>query len=722
MGEVSLTAGGRACTDLYIEVRDCNSITKANVSLRRGALNIKYGPNGLGKSTISRAIELRAQGEDALDELLPFKYQGQKDSPKPAVDGAEDITSVMVFDDSYVSQFVYQRDEVLQNSFEIFVRTDEYDRGINEIEELFEGLKVTFTENPDLEKAITDFTELKSRFTLTKTGEVSKTSKGYKALAVGGKLQNIPNSLTGYSHFLHGEDPAGWITWQSKGKAFLEISDNCPFCSTPEFDKPTTLKVSQEYESAAVKNMTALRSVIDKLGHYFAPANREKLRELTQLVDEMSPEQGQFLASLHGDVDTLLMKLTSLRALSFHTFRTEKDVKKALEKMKIELSLLTSLESDDTRKLADLLNEQIDEVALRINDINRQVGIQKHRVEKLIKSNEASINGFLNSAGYKYAVRIESLDSSYRMVLEHKDAGGSHIESAAKHLSYGERNAFALILFMYQALRERPDLVVLDDPVSSFDKTKKFAILHRLFRGKESLRDTTTLLLTHDLEPAIDIILTGTSTQFSAASPSVDFLVSKRGEITERKIERKHISTFSQVCDRNILDSTSDVVKCIYLRRRYELHGDRGAEYDVLSSLFHLREQPDRPGMDGERERLDQAEIDEAAEQISSHITGFDYSRILADLRDSARLRDEYASTAVGLEKLQLFRTLSELEPNTLKGDGALQKFINEAFHIENEYVMQLNPREFDSIPEYVVLACDELVGSLVARERVVDV
>jgi hypothetical protein len=40
-----------------------------------------------------------------------------------------------------------------------------------------------------------------------------------------------------------------------------------------------------------------------------------------------------------------------------------------------------------------------------------------------------------------------------------------------------------------------------------------------------------------------------------------------------------------------------------------------------------------------------------------------------------------------------------------------LRKFVNESYHIENEYVMQLNPREFDAVPEHVVQACADLLG-----------
>lgn len=39
-----------------------------------------------------------------------------------------------------------------------------------------------------------------------------------------------------------------------------------------------------------------------------------------------------------------------------------------------------------------------------------------------------------------------------------------------------------------------------------------------------------------------------------------------------------------------------------------------------------------------------------------------------------------------------------------------IRKFINESYHIENEYVMQLNPHKFESIPEYVIAECERLL------------
>ena len=105
-----------------IEIENCNSIESTSITIVKETLNIKYGSNGLGKSTIARAIIAAVANDGSLQNLKPFKYRGIADQFEPVVRGVENIGSVLVFDDSYVSQFAFQRDEVLKNSFDIFIK------------------------------------------------------------------------------------------------------------------------------------------------------------------------------------------------------------------------------------------------------------------------------------------------------------------------------------------------------------------------------------------------------------------------------------------------------------------------------------------------------------------------------------------------------------------------------------------------------------------------
>ena len=64
---------------------------------------------------------------------------------------------------------------------------------------------------------------------------------------------------------------------------------------------------------------------------------------------------------------------------------------------------------------------------------------------------------------------------------------------------------------MFDAISKNADIIILDDPISSFDRNKKYAIINRLFKTGDkdnSLYQRTVLLLTHDFEPVIDYVQT----------------------------------------------------------------------------------------------------------------------------------------------------------------------------------------------------------------------
>ncbi|WP_354249034.1 hypothetical protein [Bradyrhizobium sp. LA2.1] len=93
----------------------------------------------------------------------------------------------------------------------------------------------------------------------------------------------------------------------------------------------------------------------------------------------------------------------------------------------------------------------------------------------------------------------------------------------------------------------------------------------------------------------------------------------------------------------------------------------------------------------------------QAAEESirKEHLPGFNYDALVAEVNDVNAIRAKFAATDVGYEKIQLFRIF-----NIEHDDDVIRKFINESYHIENEYVMQLNPHKFESIPEYVIDEC----------------
>jgi hypothetical protein len=115
-------------------------------------------------------------------------------------------------------------------------------------------------------------------------------------------------------------------------------------------------------------------------------------------------------------------------------------------------------------------------------------------------------------------------------------------------------------------------------------------------------------------------------------------------------------------------------------------------------------------GWKGEFIPLGEDERQQAIAELQQVIPSFDYDALLAQLKDQEVLKAKFEATNVGYEKVQIFRIASALDPDAPGGDAAFKKSVNESYHIENEYVMQLNPREFDAVPEHVVLTCADLL------------
>ncbi|HHB7297626.1 TPA: AAA family ATPase, partial [Klebsiella pneumoniae] len=134
-----------------IEIHHCNNIVRARIILTPDKLNIKFAPNGTGKSTLSRAISCAAQNNtQGLQALMPFRLRGgNPDKAGPTVIGADGIGDVMCFNEEYVGQFTFQPDELISDSFNILIRNEAHAEREREIEEMTQTIREVFTEHAE---------------------------------------------------------------------------------------------------------------------------------------------------------------------------------------------------------------------------------------------------------------------------------------------------------------------------------------------------------------------------------------------------------------------------------------------------------------------------------------------------------------------------------------------------------------------------------------------
>jgi ABC-type iron transport system FetAB ATPase subunit len=695
---------------MNIEIRHCNNIDFASIVLVENKLNIKFAPNGSGKSSIARALLLRIEnGQDQLTELTPFKLRKENpENKRPEVSGIESLRSVMCFNEEYVNQFVFKPDELLNNSFDIFIRTDAYKANEREIDTLMCNIKNLFSGNEELETLIATLKEMANAFKLTKSG-LSKSSTGMKGLSAGNKIQHIPSDLKSYQPFIQSENCVSWINWQTAGCDYFELSENCPFCTSFAADKKELIKkVGQEYDKSTIKNLIAIIDVIEKLGDFFSPEAKEKLRVITTLKEGLQKEHEAFLASVKTEIDNFTQKLEKLRTLSAFQFKDGEKVAEKLPAYKLDLQFFSELRSERMQGAIAPINESIDKVAQQAGQLQGKINQQRRQVKRTIDQHQKDINNFLAFAGYRYQVEIVGEGEKSQLKLRHADHE-EHLSGGSQHLSFGERNAFAIVLFMYECLYKKPDLIILDDPISSFDKNKKYAILEMLFRrdADSCLKNKTVLMLTHDVEPIIDT--TKSLAQKFSNQTSASFLKLKDGCISDCPIEKNDIQTFSQICKNALISGKDDIVKLIYLRRHLEITNDKDDAYQVVSNLLHKRERAcdsrESRAPDGSHPEMESGKFLSGCTGVSAHLAGFSYSVLLNRVKDENILMTLYRDSANGYEKLQIFRMFDLNIENSV-----IQKFINETYHIENEFVCQLDPAKFDTVPEYVVSECNRML------------
>ena len=695
---------------MNIEIKNCNNIDLANITLYENKLNIKFAPNGTGKSSIAKALFLGVNGaQNLLSELMPFKLKKENpENKKPEINGADSLQNIMCFNEEYVSQFVFKPDELLSDSFDIFIRTDTYKKKEQEIEDLIHNIKQLFSDNQELETLIATLKEMGGAFKLTKSG-LSKSTTGMKGLSAGNKIQHVPAGLESYKPFIQSPNSVNWIDWQTKGCDFSELSDNCPFCTSHAADKKEQIKkVGQEYDKNTIKNLITIIGVIEKLGDFFSAEAKEKLKTITSLKEGLEKEHEAFLTSIKTQIDNFTGKLEKLRMLSAFQFNDGEKVAEKLPEYKLDLQFFSELKSEKMQEAIAPINASIDEIIERAGQLQGMINQQRNEMKKTVERHQSAINGFLAYAGYQYKVEIAGEGEKSQLKLRHVDYE-EHLSGGSQHLSFGERNAFAIVLFMYECLAKKPNLIILDDPISSFDKNKKYAIIEMPFRrdADACLKSKTVLMLTHDVEPIIDTIKS-LSHKFSNQT-SASFLKLVSGQINECVIGKDDIQTFSQICKNALASDKDDVIQLIYLRRHFEIADNKGDAYQVLSNVLHKRERAidtrEPKGTGDNYPEMEAVKFSNGCAEVSSYLNGFSYAEFLKRVTDVNVLKSLYGGTASGYEKLQIFRLL-ELDIE----NSVIQKFINETYHIENEFICQLDPDKFDTIPEYVVSECDQIL------------
>lgn len=84
----------------HVQIYNCNNIKEAALSIAPNKLNIIYGVNGTGKSTMAKVI---AEAQKDSPDFTAFTPFSQATNDPPQVTG-DRFTRVALFNDDYIHQ------------------------------------------------------------------------------------------------------------------------------------------------------------------------------------------------------------------------------------------------------------------------------------------------------------------------------------------------------------------------------------------------------------------------------------------------------------------------------------------------------------------------------------------------------------------------------------------------------------------------------------------
>ena len=715
-----------------LKIENCNCINRAELTIKPNTLNIKYGLNGTGKSTLSKAI-LYYSNKDA-EELLKLKPYNSDEEPN--LENC-DFKNVRLFDENYVNKYLFENTSFLNNSYQVFLRDKDLDTMKNNTENLLRGLQSVFEESNDV-KELMSFLPNYMNITSFKNGSISKRGGIGELLKGNGSGFDKYEELNPYKPFYEGRDftaVSKWAKWRNDGISQMN-GDSCPFC-THDMDKVNIERqnktISSVFKSSALKVanevLVFLQNGVEK--GYINPTSVGVMEEYigdSSKANELQAEMNQ----IGIETEYLRSKIEQI----YH-FKPMNVSREQIEEIELKLDNLII----DNRQISKFystykINSLVEEVDLKITELKEKTSAIKkmflkcqEKMDALIENRKEDINNFFLIAGfpYKFVLKNNGENNATCYLVPNNAREDDKIENPENHLSWGEKNAFSLVMFMFETVSDDSDLIVLDDPITSFDKNKKFAVTKRLFDNTNfSFRDKTVLMLTHDLQPVIDYVHGKFLRKYDLHTPVyASYLINNGGDLEEQEIVQSDLKNVVELTECIAKEESAEVpVRIINLRKYIELtKPDFSTDYayDVLSNLIHGRNLDLYENRIENKNKVDV--VNEGMRFIKSYINDMEYGQLFNETSDKKLLElvknsDKYTQTIAIRFLFEKDRSDGSLLSQLKKEYPNACKFVNETNHIENDYIFQLNPMRFFEIPEHYLNQLKEFCNEKLSQEK----
>ena len=717
--------------DIEISIRNCRNITKLKddpLLIRKNRLNVFFGANGTGKTTICKVLQyLDDKDEHKMEELVP--YGTEASAPKPCLKRSNFRDKTLVFNSQWIGDHCFKGSDLQDGAYDLYIENDETRKLESKRDALLSEVK-GIIESAEFSELLRKAAEIKKGLGgVTKDGAFSASSPVAKAYENGSPVdKGLPSRLESVVNGMSYGVKAQWIKWH-KGAPSCSSDALCPYCGA--FDRGAMEECRNYDRTRSDKAIGGWAKMVDMFqlnSSLLTVEGRTALNAVLASPKKPSEEEFGNLADFRRKVETFEQTLNRITYL----VSTEDEpaelvsrlstVPSALEENRVFLKTRKGMMTDEQRVLTRLMRaiERVKGESDKLKKVTRDL---KDHMSAAIEGKEQELDAFLNMCGYRYHIEISSSIANREAHIRlMPDACEQHVANPGSSLSYGEKNALSLALFMFEALSEPRALVVLDDPISSFDYDKRYGVLHALFGRstcfKKNLRDRTVLLLTHDYLVVQDLIaLPG---QGGPATCGRFLSTTKDGILVSEPLQKESIAPYGQILLSKIEESKGkdDLIRLVYVRQLCEIRRknsrdkktSEGVTFSLLSDVIHGRD------IGLIQKKIAEGEITQyAINTCNSYVrkvlgTSFNYIDAIGKYADNTQLVKMYDSAdRTPEEKLVLARLMIERNRNLGKGEPAMRRFANESCHIGGNYLYQLRGVQYAQVPFYVEEWCDRI-------------
>ncbi len=133
--------------------------------------------------------------------------------------------------------------------------------------------------------------------------------------------------------------------------------------------------------------------------------------------------------------------------------------------------------------------------------------------------------------------------------------------------------------------------------------------------------------------------------------------------------------------------------------------------YEILSCLIHGRTEIERKVNNDIYEKIPNEKINLGKSFIRKFIKDFDYIQVLEQYYNRSNILNLYKQEKNNYLKSQIFRAYLEISNKRGKLDDIVLKFVDEIYHIENDYSYSLDLIKFDTIPNFIIKKIDSFIN-----------